>query len=228
MKILTRKEKIVLNGIKAFFSREGTMPTIRELQQEVNKAGLKLKSPRSVLLYLKFLEKKKFIKRSGDPRGIKILDKLDGNFVDVPILGTANAGAPTFFAEENLEGYLKVSKNIARNRKLFAIQVAGTSMNLGKVEGKRIEDSDYVMIDPDDKDFRDGDKVLVVIDGLATVKLYKKMNGNRIGLFPVSTDKKHKPIYLTLADEFIISGKIVDIFKNVSVENPEEITTSGD
>jgi len=36
-----------------------------------------------------------------------------------------------------------------------------------------------------------------------------------IGLFPVSSEKKHKPIYLIPSDEFIICGKVIDVFKNV-------------
>jgi len=222
MRTLTKKEKIILEGIQSLFSKEGKMPTIRELQEEVRKFGLKVKSPRSILLYLHSLEEKGFIKRNRKSRGIKIMDKFSKNFVDIPILGMANTGKPTLYAEENLEGFLKVSKNIVRNRKLFAIQVKGTSMNLCKINDKKIKDNDYVIVDPNDRDFRDRDKVLVVIDGLGTVKLYKKLDGDKIGLFPMSTDKTHKPIYLTPSDETIICGKVIDVFKNVgSVRDSE-------
>lgn len=110
MKALTKKEKIILEGIKDFFSREGMMPTIRELHKQVEKSGLKVKSLWSILLYLYSLEEKGYIKRNRKPRGIKIVDKFSENLIDIPILGVANAGTPTLYAEENLEGFLKVSK----------------------------------------------------------------------------------------------------------------------
>lgn len=228
MKVLTKKEKIVLEGIRNFFARKGMMPTIRELQKEVKKIGLKVKSSRSVFLYLSSLEKKGAIERSGRARGIKIIERVGKNFVDVPILGMADAGMPTFYAEENLEGYLKVSKNIVKDKELFAIQVKGTSMNLCRINAKRIENNDYVIVDRNDRDFRNGNKVLVIVDGLATVKLYRKIAKDRIGLFPVSTDVSHRPIYLTPSDEFIINGKVIDVLKNTeSGRYPEYIDDSG-
>ena len=43
-------------------------------------------------------------------------------------------------------------------------------MNLTKINGKNIEESDFVLINPNYKNFNNGDKVLVVVDNLATVK----------------------------------------------------------
>ncbi len=58
-----------------------------------------------------------------------------------------------------------------------------------------------------------GDKVLVVIDGLATVKTYRTLDGKNIVLMPESTDPKHKPIFLTDEDNFVINGKVIDVLK---------------
>ena len=89
-------------------------------------------------------------------------------------------------------------------------------MDLSKIENKKINDGDYIIINADYKDFTSGDKVLVVIDGLATVKTYKKIDDQTIGLFPESTNKEHKPIYLTPEDNFIINGKVVDVLRSFS------------
>jgi len=211
MKTLTPKQKIVLQAIKKFFSENGKMPTIRELKDENTKLGLKFKSLRSVFLYLNALEEKGFIKRSSKSKGIELKNYAKKSFIDVPVLGMANAGSPTFFAEQNIEGYLKVSKALLRNKEVFAVRVFGDSMNLSKINGKKIKEDDLILVDHKVKDFKNGDRVLTVIDGLATVKLFKKISQKMIGLFPESTNKRHQPIYLTPSDDFIINGKVIDI-----------------
>ena len=211
MEVLTPKQKIVLQAIKKFFSENGRMPTIRELKDENAKLGLKFKSLRSVFLYLNVLEEKGFIKRSSKSKGIELKNYAKKSFVDVPVLGMANAGSPTFFAEQNIEGYLKVSKALLRNKEVFAVRVFGDSMNLSKINGKKIKEDDLILVDHKVKDFKNGDKVLTVIDGLATVKLFKKISQKMIGLFPESTNKRHQPIFLTPADDFIINGRVIDV-----------------
>lgn len=213
MKILTPKQKVVLQAIKKFFSENGKMPTIRELKQETAKLGLKFKSLRSVFLYLNALEEKGFIKRRSRDKGIEIIDHTKKNFVNVPVLGMASAGRPTFFAEQNVEGYLKISKGLIKSKDIFAIQVSGDSMNLSKINGKKIKENDFILVNPRVKDFNNGDKVLTVIDGLATVKVFKKIDNQMIGLFPESTNKKHQPIYLTPTDDFIINGKVINVLR---------------
>ncbi|MCH7759473.1 repressor LexA [Patescibacteria group bacterium] len=211
MKILTPKQKIVLQAIKKFFSENGRMPTIRELKDENAKLGLKFKSLRSVFLYLNALEEKGFIKRVSRDRGIELKDQTKKNFVDVPVLGMANAGTPTFFAKQNIDGFLKVSRAILHNREVFAIRVFGDSMNLAEINGKKIKEDDLILVDSQTKDFKNGDLVLTVIDGLATVKIFKQISKKMIGLFPQSTNKRHQPIYLTPDDDFIINGKVIDV-----------------
>ncbi len=211
MEVLTPKQKIVLQAIKKFFSENGRMPTIRELKEENGKLGLKFKSLRSVFLYLKVLEEKGFIKRSSKSKGIELKNYANNSFVDIPVLGMANAGSPTFFAEQNIEGYLKVSKALLKNKEVFAVRVFGDSMNLSKINGKKIKEGDLILVDYQVKDFKNGNKVLTIIDGLATVKLFKKMSEKMIGLFPESTNKRHQPIFLTPADDFVINGRVIDV-----------------
>lgn len=224
MQKLTKKEKIVFESIKDFFNRTGKKPTVRELKQQIAEKGLCFKSIRSVFLYLNRLEEKGLIKRTRKSRGIEITADTKGNLVDVPILGAANAGDPALLAEENLEGYLKVSKNIIKGKNVFAVKIDGSSMNRCRIDGKNIADGDFVIIDFKDRSFKNNNKVLIEISGSATVKLYKKISKNRIGLFPMSSDKYHQPIYLTPKDEFMILGKIIDVFKNIeSLGDSEEI-----
>lgn len=213
IKILTKKERTVLEAIKAHMADRGESPSVRQILELVNDAGIKVKSVGSIFTYLKSLENKGYIKRNSE-KDIKIIDQNDSNFINVPILGTANAGSPTFLAEENVQGTLKISKNLIRNDSIFAIKVSGTSMNNSVINGKKVENGDFVFVDPQYKNYRDNDKVLVVIDGLATIKTFKKLDNNTIGLFPESTDEVHQPIYLTPEDNFVMNGRVVDVFKS--------------
>lgn len=214
MEILTPKQKIVLQAIKDFFSENGEMPTVRELQGQAGRLGLKLKSLRSFFLYLNELEEKGYIERTSEDRGIRLKGVTNERFLDVPVFGMANAGAATMFADQYIEGYLKVSKSIVRNaRSVYAIQVSGTSMNKASVNGKTIENGDFILVDSSWKHYDNGDKVLVAIDGLATVKTYRTVDGKNIVLLPESSDTRHKPIFLTEDDDFVINGKVIDVLK---------------
>jgi len=214
MELLTPKQQIVLQAIKDFFSEKGEMPTVRELQARSGELGLKLKSLRSFFLYLNELERKGFIERTAENRGIRLKEVTGKSFLDVPVFGMANAGAATMFADQFVEGYLKVSKRIVRDsRNVFAIQVSGTSMNRAKVNGKTIRDGDFILVDSTWKHYDNGDKVLVVIDGLATVKTFRSVDGRNIALLPESSDKKHRPIFLTDEDDFVINGKVIDVLR---------------
>ena len=210
---LTKKEQTVLQVIKDYVDAHSVTPSVRQILELVNQAGLEVKSVGSIFTYLKSLTNKGYLKRDSE-KNIALINQDEQSFINIPILGTANAGSPTFFAEENVEGTLKVSKRLIRDDRIFAIKVSGTSMNKSWVNGKNVNNGDYILVDPDYNDYNDNDKVLVVIDGVATIKTFKKMDSQTIGLFPESTDRQHQPIYLTPEDNFIINGKVVDVFKS--------------
>lgn len=212
MQILTPKQKIVLQAIKSYYSEHGMMPTIREIKEEAGNLGLKLKSIRSFFNYLNELEEKGYIQRTSEDRGIKLKGITQDTFVDIPILGMANAGTALAYADQYIEGYLKVSKSIVRDKNVFAVQISGTSMNKAKVNNKTINDGDFVLVEKRET-YDYNDKVLVIIDGLATVKIYRKFDDDNIVLAPDSTDKKHKPIFLTSEDNFVIDGKVIEVLK---------------
>lgn len=133
----------------------------------------------------------------------------------VPILGSANCGPATLYAEENLQGYLKVSQKLLPYNKsnLFALIADGNSMNKTDVDGKNIEDGDFVLIDSEKNNYTDGDKVVAVIDNLANIKKFRKDKiNNRIVLESESTEK-YLPIYVYPEDDFIINGKVVGVIK---------------
>lgn len=214
---LNKKQDIVFKALKKFYAKYGEMPSIRELQEAVKEFGLILKSPRSIFMYLDEIEKKGLVRRNPETKVIEIINSSKMLFSDVPIYGSANCGVASIFAEQYLQGTLKVSKGLlgSNAKAVFAVQASGESMNDYKLKGKSIEDGDYVLVDSKYKPLL-GDNnvpVLAVIDGLATIKLLRYLEKDKIGLFPQSKNKDFLPIYLTPEDDLVINGKIVDVLK---------------
>jgi SOS-response transcriptional repressor LexA len=215
---LNKNEDAIFKALKKFYKTFGDMPTVRELQSATEEFGVKLKSPRSIIMYLDDLEEKNLVRRNPDTKKLEILDDSKMIFSDVPIYGSANCGVASIFAEQYQQGTLKVSKGLLGNnpKGVFAVQASGDSMNDYKLKRKNIEDGDYVLVDSKYKPSL-GDNnvpVLAVIDGLATIKLLRYSEEGKIGLFPQSKSKEFLPIYLTPNDDLIINGKIIDVLKS--------------
>ena len=213
MQRLTSKQKQVYQIIKDFIVEKQKSPTTRELQKEMSKCGFQVSSLRTVTQYLDYLEKKGFIKRTGGKRGIKLVESIEEVAKPVPILGTANAGDPVVFAEEEYRGYIRISKKLLpREENLFTVKVKGDSMNREIINGEKLEDGAYAIIDPNNCAPRKNDNspYLFSVDGCATIKRIKT-DDNKITLFPNSTSE-HEPIILHHEDDFQILGKVVRIF----------------
>ncbi len=132
----------------------------------------------------------------------------------IPVVGAANCGPQSIFAEENVEQYLKVStKILPRNKSNLYILIAnGDSMNQAGLKfGGSIEDGDFVLVDSSKDDAKNGEVVVAVIDGMATIKEFYR-EPNRIVLKARST-KSYLPIYIHEGDDFEISGKVVGVIK---------------
>ena len=135
--------------------------------------------------------------------------------VRVPVLGVANAGPATLFAEENVAGYLKVSRSVLNRRDgVFALRVKGASMNRAKIGGKNLEEGDFVLIDSTYRMPRNGDYVLSVIDDCANLKKFQRdPKTGDIMLVSESKNPKYKPIYISSEDDFMVNGKIIGVVK---------------
>lgn len=194
--------------------------TLREIGSFVGES-----SPQKIKHHLLQLEKRGLIKVNKVKGMIEKVRRdweksLSGNtkLLTIPILGSASAGPAQMFAETNIEGFLKISSmllapSVKKERRLFALKVTGPSMNRATVQGKRIEDGDYVIVDADDKNVRDGDVVLSIIDGMANIKRLRIDKKNRqIALVSEST-KEFPPIYIHQNDDFMVNGKVVQVIK---------------
>lgn len=178
------------------------------------------KLPQKVKHHLSQLERKGFIsidKKNNTIRRINNVEQRNaGLFVSVPILGSANCGPATIFADENIDGYLKLSRRLIGGlRSLFAIKADGNSLNRAHIAGKQVETGDYVLIDPSRGTPKDGDYVLSIIDGLATIKKYRlDKKNNRIALLSESS-QDYAPIFIHEDDDFRINGTAVEVVKKI-------------
>jgi SOS-response transcriptional repressor LexA len=175
---------------------------------------MKDESVKSVSQVIEALERKELVKRDVF-RKIYLVENenmsagLEGVF-QVPVYGLASCGDALAFAQDNMDGYLQISESLLRpsaRAQLFAVKTLGDSMDKSK-----INDGDYVIFEKKDSGFDyDGKIVVAVVNGLATIKHFKKLGNGVIGLFPNSSNKFHQPIYIHESDSFMIAG----IFRKV-------------
>lgn len=140
----------------------------------------------------------------------------NSKLISIPILGSANCGPAIIYAEQNVEGYLKISgKLLSRKKNIFAIKASGYSMNKANINGERIEDGDYVIVDPKYQNFKNGDYVLSVIDGVANIKRYFNDKENKRIILLSESSASFSPIFIHYddLDGYLINGKVIQVIK---------------
>ena len=217
--MITKKQKEILDFLNTYSKNKGYAPSLDEIR-----IHFKLASVSTAHYYINKLQKEGYLeKTSNQPRSINlnsdefiktIIPKKIESF-SVPILGSANAGPATIFAEANISGYLKVSRNdLNRKDGIFALRVEGDSMNKAKINGKKLLDGDFVLIDSEYKNPKNGDYVLSVIDGCANLKKFERdIKTGDIRLISESKNPKHKPIHVSSEDDFMVNGRIIAVVK---------------
>lgn len=218
-------ELIGVRGLRHFES-------LRELGKMVGE-----EHPQKVKHHLSQLEKAGYIRVNWGTNSLEITKPHRGEeeeavvkFFSIPVLGAANCGEATLFAEERPEGLLVVSESmIPQHKKLFAVKAVGDSMNRASIRGKdSIEEGDYIVIDPEDKQPTQGDYVLSIINGSANVKrFYLDPNNNQIVLYSESSHE-YPPIFIHEEDspDFLINGKVVAVIKSPRISNYSHETHS--
>lgn len=202
--------------------------TLREIG-----AMLGEKSPQKIKHHLQQLEKRGFIRvdkahdlieRIGEQGSIKGILK-NARLLSIPILGSANAGPAMVFANSNIEGYLRVSSSLLQRpngHRLFALKVDGPSMNMAVINGRRIEDGDYVIIDSEDREAVNNDIVLSVIEGMANIKKYYIDKENNQILLMSESSHDFPAIHIHENDDFAINGKVVGVIKTPKADNKKK------
>jgi SOS-response transcriptional repressor LexA len=212
MEKLTSKQKMILDAIREMIEQKKGNPTSYKLHKHLEERGIEAGSLKSTMQVIEALEKKDLVKRDSDKKLFLVENDNYANFENIfsmPMYGLASCGEALAYADGNVDGYLQISRSLFRQEnpaKLFAVKALGDSMNK---EG--IGDNDYVVFEKTENGDYEGKIVVAVINGMATIKRYKKLPHGIIGLFPQSTNKIHQPIYLDESDSILIAG----IFKKV-------------
>lgn len=204
MEPLTSKQQRVLSAIREFSTQKARMPTRQELA-----SILGFKSVNSIQQYLSTLEKKGYIEIEKNRTRGMVLEDSGPSVVAVPLVGTVACGGP-LLAEENIEAYIPVDKNIIRNAESsFFLSAHGDSMNEAG-----IDDEDLLLIEGRST-ANAGDIVVALIGDEATVKIYKP-NVDFVALVPKSSNLEHKPIILT--KDFRIQGVVKKVIKKEQIK----------
>ncbi len=214
MEKLTTKQKTILETIREIIEKRGENPTAYRVHKYLEEEGVEMGNLKGTVQVVEALERKDLLKRDENKRIFLVENEGYANFKNIftiPLYGLASCGEALAYAENNnVDGYLQISESLFRKSdpaRLFAVKALGDSM-----DKEEINDGDYVVFEKCDSSYNfDGKIVVAVINGMATIKRYKKLKHGIIGLFPHSTNRLHQPIYLDESDNILIAG----IFRKV-------------
>jgi SOS regulatory protein LexA len=192
---ITKKQKEFYDYIVLYNQENGHSPTQKEIKDHFG-----LKSFGSVQKYLQYLNKEGLLETQWNQRRsleIKSQVEPESDSDQIPLLGLVAAGNP-IEALENPTNLITVPKNLLKGGfKYFALKVMGDSMiDAGILEGD-------VIVCRSTKEARNGQIVVAVINGEATVKTFSHQK-KTIELLPAN--KNYSPI---IVDESILDFKIV-------------------
>lgn len=212
---ITKRQQQIYDFIRSYQTVKGYPPSVREMA-----AAVGLSSPSTVHAHLSALEAHGLIKRDKTkPRALEVFEQ-EGNpdnnlgisqespvaemrgVVSLPLVGRVAAGMP-ILAEQNIEDTFTIPTEIASDSSSFILEVHGNSMiNVGIYNG------DYIIV-REQPSAMNGDIVVAMIDGSATVKTFYKERG-RVRLQP--ENDAMEPIF---ADNPTILGKVVALMRRL-------------
>ena len=206
---ITKRQMQIYEYIKDYQKENGYPPCVREMAGAVG-----LSSPSTVHAHLSALEDHGLIKRDASkPRALEVFNedgssaKLasvesapDRGTIALPLIGRVAAGLP-ILAEQNVEDTFTLPVEIATDSSSFILEVHGNSMiNAGIFNG------DFIIV-REQRSAMNGEIVVAMIDGEATVKTFYKERG-RVRLQP--ENDAMEPIY---AENPQILGKVVALLR---------------
>ncbi|HEX6686009.1 MAG TPA: transcriptional repressor LexA [Candidatus Limnocylindrales bacterium] len=196
-----RQQKILLT-IQDWVVRHGYPPTTREIADAVG-----LASTSTVSRHLKTLEDQGFLRRGRSMA--RLLDvrmflqpRQGPEPVIVPLVGTIAAGGP-ILAEETHEEWLTLPRELVGRGEHFCLRVRGESM-----VGAAICDGDIVTV-RQQHEAHTGDIVAAMLDGEATVKVYRRRHGH------VFLEPRNPDYDVIDGDDAVILGKVVSVMRRL-------------
>ncbi len=186
-----------------------------------------IKSLQQVKHHREQLIKKGLLSAPTQSKATKVLKGILNNadLISIPVLGAANAGPASIYADGTVSGYLRVSTSklpgTYKTGKLFALKVIGDSMNSASIgiDRQKANNNDYVVADARTFVPKTGDYVLSLIEGLANIKKFVDDKENRqIALVSEST-QDYPPIIIGEDDgtDYLAQAKVLCVVKSPSL-----------
>jgi repressor LexA len=192
MEELTGRQKEILAFIEDHVAGAGHAPTVREIAQAFHI------SIGPVQRHIKALARKgHIIHRPGISRGMDLARRKP--LAGVPLLGRVPAGPPTIPYEDVQDHVYIDKKYLAGGSVCFALRVRGDSMT-----GAGIFEGDVIVV-RQQQAADDGDIVVALVDGEATVKTLRRRGGE---VFLEPANPKYAPIH---GREIRVMGKVVHL-----------------
>ncbi len=207
IKMLTKKQKLVLDYIKVYHKKNDYSPSFEEIRKH-----FKLASVSTVDFYItKLIDNGYLDKTDNKARSISLVK--EESFINIPFLGTISAGQPIEAIREK-ETIAIPKSRIPKGGDIYALRVSGTSMI-----DENINNGDVVVI-KNQSTAENGQKIVALIDNSeATLKKYYKEKGY-VRLQPANSELE--PIYVK-PEQLTIQGIVVDIIKNNESSLKEEV-----
>lgn len=201
-----RTRERILAFVQSFIADKGYSPSVSDIVE-----GCNLSSPNLVQYHLNVLEKQGVLRR--EPGIFRSIQLVQGNNIEVPLLGTIAAGTPIPVPEsENwtteAEEMLTLTREVVGDsRNLFALRVRGRSMI-----DACIMDGDIVIMEAVSAAV-DGDMVAVWLKDEHEVTLKRiYRDGDRVRLQPAN--RQVEPLYVD-PDNVEIQGRIVAVIRSL-------------
>lgn len=217
---LTKIQKQVLEFLKKEVKESGRSPSYKAIATHLgyNPPENNINAARKHVLAL---EKKGYIDKEKGTGKTKIIEnKSEELIIEVPLVGATSAGSATQIAEPNVEAeVLQIDRRLFErfpdDKKLIALRIEGDSMNNHVVNGVKLRDGNFVVVEYTTT-IQTGDVVLAIIDNCATIKVFSK-DRNQIILLPNSQENSFLPIYLDKFSDFLVQGKVIAALENPSL-----------
>lgn len=189
--------------------------TLRDIGEKV---GLGREKPQIIKHHLQQLVKRGLLKNKDGKYFLVSIKEENKNssLISLPIYGMANCGEALSLADNQVQGYLKVSPSILKKKKnIFVVRAKGNSMNKTLIGQENIDDGDYVLIDAENKNPENGDCVLSIIDGAANIKRFKKDRDRGLIMLLSESTSNYEPIYIHQDDveSYSVAGKVIGVLK---------------